>query len=143
MFEEHIVVDIEGIIAKHEDSKATLESIRIQYEELCEKDIGSIDYSKDRVQTSPTNDGMINALILKTETERKIDKYSREIALYETAWERLTDKQRYILTEFSLYPHREKQRAVDNICDKYEIESRQAYNLYNEAKDRFKCLIFG
>lgn len=143
MFEKYIIIDVEAMIADYEDNKATLENLKMQSEELADKDIGSIDYSKDRVQTSPTNDGMINAVILKTEVERKKNSYENDLALYEMAWERLTDKERYILTEFSIYPKREKQNAIDHICDKYAIDTRWAYQLRSDALTKLKTLIFG
>lgn len=141
MLDRYIIIDVEQMIADYEDNKVTLESITEQYKELCEKDIGSIDYSKDRVQTTPTNDGMINIVVRKEDLQEKINSYNRYFQIYDPAWERLTAKEKFVLTEFA--QHKRKQDAVDSICEKYGIEYTWAYNLKKEALARFKRLMFG
>jgi DNA repair exonuclease SbcCD ATPase subunit len=143
MLDRYIIIDIEQMISDYDDNKVTLESITEQYNELCEKDIGSIDYSKDRVQSSPVEDAMATAMARKEDLQEKINGYTRYFILFDPAWERLTDKERYILKEFSLYPKREKQKAVDHICDRYGVEVAQVYNLKRDALNRFKRLMFG
>ena len=143
MIEKYLFYDTEQMIADYDDNCETLQSLTEQYAELCEKDIGSIDYSKDRVQTSPTNDSMINDLIRKTTLERDMKTYENDLARYDMAWERLTEKEQYILKEFSLYQRREKQKAIDNICDKYNVEVSWVYEMRKNALKRFKMLMFG
>jgi hypothetical protein len=143
MLDRYIIIDVEQMIADYEDNKATLESLEMQYEELCQKDIGSIDYSKDRVQTMPTEDATGNLVSLKQKLEFDMWEYKWLLKSYDSAWPRLTEKEKYILKEFSLYPRREKQKAVDNICDKYNIEVAQVYTLRRAALDKFKWLMFG
>lgn len=141
MLDRYIIIDVEQMIADYEDNKTALEAVIEQYQEICEKDIGSIDYSKDRVQTSPTNDGMINGVIKKDDLKRKLREYDTFFKVYDPAWERLTDKEKFILMSFVSY--RRKQDAIDRICDAYTIEVSQAYRLKNEALNRFRRLMFG
>lgn len=143
MFERYIIIDVEQMISDYDDNKVTLESITEQYKELCQKDIGSIDYSKDRVQTSPTDDAMSNLMALKEDLQEKINGYNRFFMRYDPAWERLTDKEKYILTEFATYPKREKQKAIDHICERYELEVSRVYDLRRDAIARFRRLMFG
>jgi hypothetical protein len=129
------------MITDYDDNKTTLESIEEQYTELCDKDIGSIDYSKDRVQTTPTNDSAASAMVRKEDLEKRIREYSLFFKVYDPAWLRLTEKEKFILMSFVSY--RKKQDAIDRICDQYGIEVSQAYRLKNEAASRFRRLMFG
>ncbi|MEN6622663.1 MAG: hypothetical protein ABFD50_14065 [Smithella sp.] len=143
MIEKYILVDVEQMIVDYNDNKVALESITEQYAELCEKGIGAIDYSKDRVQTTPQNDGIANEVIRGITLERQIHTDKADFIRYDKAWSLLTEKERFILTEFSIYPNREKQTAIDHICERYGIENAQVYNLKKSALLRFKRLLCG
>ena len=143
MISKYIMIDIDSMIRDYDDNKTSLASITEQYDELCTKNIGSIDYSKDRVQSSNIEDSMATTMILKEDLQNKINGYNRFFAIYDPAWARLTEQEKYILTEFCLACYRGKQTAADRVCDKYNIETRQAYYKFNQAKDRFKRLMFG
>jgi hypothetical protein len=129
------------MITEYDDNKTALESLEEQYNEICENDIGSIDYSKDQVQTTPTNDGMINALIRKDDLKRKICEYETFFRVYDPAWAKLTDDEKFILMSFVSY--RRKQEAIDRICERYSIEVAEAYRRKNSASNRFRRLMFG
>ena len=143
MLDRYIIIDIEQMIADYDDNQTSLEAIREQYNELCEKGVGSIDYAKDRVQISPTDDGMANQIARKEDLQEKIDGYTRFFAIYDPAWERLTEQEKYILTEFCKIKYKRKQDAIDNVCEKYGIEVSRAYALRRNALVRFRRLMFG
>jgi hypothetical protein len=65
------------------------------------------------------------------------------LSLYEMAWDRLTDKEKFILSEFYQRGYERRQDAIDTLCDEYGIETAQVYNLKTDAVSRFKRLMFG
>lgn len=141
MLDRYIIIDIDQMITDYEDNKVSLEALREQYHELCEKGIGSIDCSKDRVQTSPTNDGMINTMVRKETLEHQIEEYTLFFTVYDPAWGKLTEEEKFILMQFVM--HRRKQMAIDNICERFGIEIAEAYRRKNSASNRFRRLMFG
>lgn len=143
MLDRYIIIDVEQMIADYDDNKVTLDSIGDQYTELCEKDIGSIDYSKDRVQTTPEENAMANSLIRKEDLKANIKELAWFFRVYDPAWHRLTDDEKYILTECCKIGYRNKQDAMDNICQRFNIEISKAYSMRRKALDRFKRLMFG
>jgi hypothetical protein len=143
LLERYIKYDIERMVREYDDNKATLVSLKEQYKEVCEFDISGMAYDKDRVQTSPKADGIANIVIRRLELEEKINGAERFLSLYEMAWDRLTDKEKFILSEFYQRGYERRQDAIDTLCDEYGIETAQVYNLKTDAVSRLKRLMFG
>jgi hypothetical protein len=144
MLDRYITYRVDRMIADYEDNKATLEALREDYGEICEN-LGAkgINYEKDRIQTDVKDDAIANWLVHKAGIEEKINGYANLLTKYETAWNRLTDKEKHILTEFYQIPYERRQAAIDAVCDAYGVDRSQAYNLKNDAIRRFKVLMFG
>lgn len=142
MLERYIKYDIERMVREYEDNKATLVSLKEQYNEVCEFEISGVAYDKDRVQTSPTGDGLTNQVIRRMELEWKINGAEQFLSMYQCAWDRLTDKERFILSEFYKAGYETRQEAIDSVSDAYEVDRSQVYRLKDEAIDRLKRLMF-
>lgn len=142
MLERYIKYDIERMVREYDDNKATLVSLKEQYKEVCEFDISGMAYDKDRVQTSPKADGIANIAIRRLELEEKINGAERFLSLYEMAWDRLTDKEKFILSEFYQRGYERRQDGIDRICDEFGVDNRMVYYLKSEATDRLKRLMF-
>ena len=104
--------------------------------------LGAVDYSKDRVDSTP-DDGMINKYIQKESIKEKIQGLVKEDKQYTRAWEALTDDERRILTEFFQRGRRPAQVAVDTLCDVYGYERTKIYDMRRAALKRFKRLLVG
>lgn len=92
MIENYISFNIEKFVADCYEKKKMLPSL---YETL--RDIDGqkgIDPTKDKVQTSPTNDAVHNAAMLRIKIERKIADYEQDIKILQKAKNTLTDAEK-------------------------------------------------
>jgi DNA-directed RNA polymerase specialized sigma subunit len=143
MLERYIIYRVDRMIADYEDNKAALEALREDYSEICDGPGGTgVNYEKDRIQEAK-DDAIANWLVRKADIEEKINGYANLLTKFETAWGRLADKERHILTEFYKVGYERRQDAIDAICDRYNIERTQVYRLKDDAIRRLKVLMFG
>jgi Mn-dependent DtxR family transcriptional regulator len=134
---------IEKMVADSEDNKAMLQSLEQQYAELCAEDIKSINYDKDIVQSTPAGDEMANRMMRKQDLAEKINSLRKELKIYNRAWNRLSEKEQRILTEFFSVGYEKRIDAVNTLCDYYEIEKTKVYEMKSAAVRRLKFLMFG
>ena len=141
MLDRYIIIDVEQMMMDYDDNRTSLEALREQLEELSAKDIGGMDYSRERVQTSEITDSMGVNLIRKNDLEMKIGEYETFFKVYDPAWESLNDDEKFVLMAFCA--HQRKQSAADRVCEHYGIEIAEAYRRRNKAVNRFRRLMFG
>lgn len=145
MFDKYINYNriAEDMIRSRDDNLAALESLTEQYAELLEDDgVGAIRYDKEPVQTSPTDDALINVAIQRETVKKRMDELNIERKLYDKAWNRLIAEEKQVLEVF-LKSGMVKQDAVDLICNMYRCERTTAYRKRDAAIKRFKKLLFG
>ena len=100
MFEKYVNWDRVAIeVLQHRaENMIALTNLMEEYASVSDG-IGAVDYSKDRVDSTP-DDGMTNKYIQKESIKEKIQGLVKEDKQYTRAWEALTDDERRILTEF-------------------------------------------
>ena len=144
MFEKYINWDRVAIeMLQHRDENAVaLANLREEYASVSDG-LGAVDYSKDRVASTASDDGMINKYIQKASIEERIKELVREDRQFSRAWEALTEDEQRILTEFFQRGRRPMQDAIDILCEMYGYERRKIYYMRREALSKFKRLLVG
>lgn len=145
MFDKYIDYDsvVRKMIERREDNIAALQSLTDQYAELMVDDgVTAIQYDAVAVQTSPTADGMINKAIQREAVKNRLEELEKEQLIFDRAWDRLTDDERYILDTFYMQGLKPGD-AVDLLCQGCEREKSTVYRKKDAALSRFKRLLFG
>ena len=62
---------------------------------------------------------------------------------FRSAWDTLSEDERFILKEFYFGDDQKQIDAVYNICDRYSVERSSAYNKKNRALQHLTLLLFG
>lgn len=129
----------ERMIRAHEDNMTALEIKREQLKEMeaATGGLKAIQYDKDRVQTTPTSEGMVNALIQKEELRQAVRDLETENRLYTRAWGMLADDEKNVLRVF-FQQGLSKEDAVCMIGEQYECERTKVYDMRRSSLQRFK-----
>jgi hypothetical protein len=143
MIERYIHYDIVQMIKDYEENVDALSALRDELKELEAIGVPSIDYSRDRVQTSPDDEAMIRRVIRKEDIETKIRGYEKALALFDSAWAKLTGEERFILGEFYQKGHCSRNDAIETVSRECNYERTSIYRKRGEALDRLLRYMFG
>ena len=145
MFEKYINYDriAEDMLRSREDNLVALASLWDQWAEVDpEHSIGAIRYDSDPVQSSPSDDSMVNDLIRRESLKAKIRDLENERRMFDRAWAKLSDDEKQILTISYMQGLRTKD-AINVICQTFYYERTKAYIMRHDALKHFKKLLFG
>ena len=92
MIENYLSFDITRFVADCFEHKKALPSLRLQLADL--DGIKAIDPTRDKVQSSPSNDGMVNLAMLRLKLSAQIEDYERDIEKLDKAMQVLTNEER-------------------------------------------------
>lgn len=65
------------------------------------------------------------------------------MAWFRPAWDTLTDDERFVLSEFYREDEARREDAIDNIRDRFYIESTSTYKKKNRALAKLTTLLYG
>ena len=140
MLEQYYIYDTKNLLKDLEKSRRTLRNLERQYADL--DGARAMDYSNERVSSSPTTDRLESIAIQRANLRLKIDRYRRDIALVDECIGALPEDEQMALSEFFI-KDKSKQSAVITLCDKLALEQSAVYSLRRKALKDFERLLFG
>ncbi len=140
MLENYYKYDVKGMLSDLEKNRATLRNLERQYAAL--DGARALDYSVERVTSTPKADGLEKVAIRRVNLRRKIDRYRRDIELVDKCINALPEEEKIVISEFFL-KNQGKAAAVVTLCDRLALEQSAVYSLRRKALKDFEQLIFG
>ena len=92
---------------------------------------------------SKREENLCRAIDRKTVEENRFSQASEYFKDALPAWEGLTSEQQWVLrTRYIEYDEFDEQRPLEKIMQKFHVERRKAFELQNEALEKFAFLLF-
>ena len=127
--------DITRFVADCFEHKKALPSLRLQLAAL--DGIKAIDPTRDKVQSSPSNDGMVNLAMLRLKLTAQIEDYERDIEKLEKALQVLTNEEREAIDICF------NGESIQDQCLDLNIEERTIYNRRKKALSKLNSALIG
>lgn len=135
MIENYLSFDITRFVADCFEHKKALPSLRLQLADL--DGIKAIDPTRDKVQSSPDNDGMVNLAMLRLKLSAQIEDYERDIEKLEKALQVLTNEEREAIDICF------NGESILDQCLDLNIEERTIYNRRKKALSKLNSALIG
>ena len=140
MIERYYRYETARLLQEYNSNRDTLKSLREQYEAL--DGTTAIDYSLEKVASTPAADGLENVALRRVDLKKKISEYEHDLNLIDDCLDKLTVQERDTLREFYMTSQC-KTDAMLNISELYDIERTAVYDLRRRALKHFETLLFG
>ena len=135
MIQNYLNFNVAKFVSDCYEHKSILPALQEQLDEI--DGIKAIDPSRDKVQTSPTNDGLINTMLLRANLAERIADYQRDINLFERACQTLTEDEREAIDICF------NGRNIARQCRERHIEERTLYHRRKRALNKLSKAIAG
>jgi hypothetical protein len=135
MIENYLSFDVTKFVADCFEHKKALPSLRLQLADL--DGIKAIDPTRDKVQSSPSNDGMVNLAMLRLKLTAQIEDYERDIEKLEKALQVLTNEEREAIDICF------NGESIQDQCLDLNIEERTIYNRRKKALSKLNSALIG
>ena len=135
MIENYLSFDVTRFVADCFEHKKALPSLRLQLADL--DGIKAIDPTRDKVQSSPSNDGMVNLAMLRLKLTAQIEDYERDIEKLEKALQVLTNEERESIDICF------NGESIQDQCLDLNIEERTIYNRRKKALSKLNSALIG
>lgn len=135
MIENYLSFDVTRFVADCFEHKKALPSLRLQLADL--DGIKAIDPTRDKVQSSPSNDGMVNLAMLRLKLTAQIEDYERDIEKLEKALQVLTNEEREAIDICF------NGESIQDQCLDLNIEERTIYNRRKKALSKLNSALIG
>jgi DNA-directed RNA polymerase specialized sigma24 family protein len=135
MIENYLSFDITRFVADCFEHKKALPSLRLQLADL--DGIKAIDPTRDKVQSSPSNDGMVNLAMLRLKLSAQIEDYERDLEKLEKALQVLTSEEREAIDICF------NGESIQDQCLDLNIEERTIYNRRKKALSKLNSALIG
>ena len=135
MIENYLSFDITRFVADCFEHKKALPSLRLQLADL--DGIKAIDPTRDKVQSSPNNDGMVNLAMLRLKLTAQIEDYERDLEKLEKALQVLTNEEREAIDICF------NGESIQDQCLDLNIEERTIYNRRKKALSKLNSALIG
>lgn len=135
MIENYLSFDVTRFVADCFEHKKALPSLRLQLADL--DGIKAIDPTRDKVQSSPSNDGMVNLAMLRLKLTAQIEDYERDIEKLEKAMQVLTNEEREAIDICF------NGESILDQCLDLNIEERTIYNRRKKALSKLNSALIG
>ena len=135
MIENYLSFDITRFVADCFEHKKALPSLRLQLADL--DGIKAIDPTRDKVQSSPSNDGMVNLAMLRLKLTAQIEDYERDLEKLEKALQVLTNEEREAIDICF------NGESILDQCLDLNIEERTIYNRRKKALSKLNSALIG
>lgn len=135
MIENYLSFDITRFVADCFEHKKALPSLRLQLADL--DGIKAIDPTRDKVQSSPSNDGIVNLAMLRLKLTAQIEDYERDIEKLEKALQVLTNEEREAIDICF------NGESILDQCLDLNIEERTIYNRRKKALSKLNSALIG
>ena len=135
MIENYLSFDITRFVADCFEHKKALPSLRLQLADL--DGIKAIDPTRDKVQSSPDNDGMVNLTMLRLKLTAQIEDYERDLEKLEKALQVLTNEEREAIDICF------NGESIQDQCLDLNIEERTIYNRRKKALSKLNSALIG
>jgi len=135
MIENYLSFDITRFVADCFEHKKALPSLRLQLADL--DGIKAIDPTRDKVQSSPSNDGMVNLAMLRLKLTAQIEDYERDLEKLEKALQVLTNEEREAIDICF------NGESIQDQCLDLNIEERTIYNRRKKALSKLNSALIG
>ena len=135
MIENYLSFDVTRFVADCFEHKKALPSLRLQLADL--DGIKAIDPTRDKVQSSPDNDGMVNLTMLRLKLSAQIEDYERDLEKLEKALQVLTNEEREAIDICF------NGESILDQCLDLNIEERTIYNRRKKALSKLNSALIG
>jgi DNA-directed RNA polymerase specialized sigma24 family protein len=135
MIENYLSFDVTRFVADCFEHKKALPSLRLQLADL--DGIKAIDPTRDKVQSSPSNDGMVNLAMLRLKLTAQIEDYERDLEKLEKALQVLTNEEREAIDICF------NGESIQDQCLDLNIEERTIYNRRKKALSKLNSALIG
>lgn len=135
MIENYLSFDTTRFVADCFEHKKALPSLRLQLADL--DGIKAIDPTRDKVQSSPSNDGMVNLAMLRLKLTAQIEDYERDLEKLEKAMQVLTNEEREAIDICF------NGESIQDQCLDLNIEERTIYNRRKKALSKLNSALIG
>lgn len=135
MIENYLSFDVTRFVADCFEHKKALPSLRLQLADL--DGIKAIDPTRDKVQSSPSNDGMVNLAMLRLKLTAQIEDYERDLEKLEKAMQVLTNEEREAIDICF------NGESIQDQCLDLNIEERTIYNRRKKALSKLNSALIG
>ena len=135
MIENYLSFDVTRFVADCFEHKKALPSLRLQLADL--DGIKAIDPTRDKVQSSPSNDGMVNLAMLRLKLTAQIEDYERDIEKLEKDLQVLTNEEREAIDICF------NGESIQDQCLDLNIEERTIYNRRKKALSKLNSALIG
>lgn len=135
MIENYLSFDVTRFVADCFEHKKALPSLRLQLADL--DGIKAIDPTRDKVQSSPSNDGMVNLAMLRLKLTAQIEDYERDLEKLEKALQVLTNEEREAIDICF------NGESIQDQCLDLNIEERTIYNRRKKALFKLNSALIG
>ena len=135
MIENYLSFDVTRFVADCFEHKKALPSLRLQLADL--DGIKAIDPTRDKVQSSPSNDGMVNLAMLRLKLSAQIEDYERDLEKLEKALQVLTNEEREAVDICF------NGESIQDQCLDLNIEERTIYNRRKKALSKLNSALIG
>ena len=135
MIENYLSFDVTRFVADCFEHKKALPSLRLQLADL--DGIKAIDPTRDKVQSSPSNDGMVNLAMLRLKLSAQIEDYERDLEKLEKALQVLTNEEREAIDICF------NGESIQDQCLDLNIEERTIYNRRKKALSKLNSALIG
>lgn len=140
MIERYYRYETAKLLQEYNTNRETLKSLKEQYGAL--DGTTAIDYSLEKVDSTPAADGLENIALRRVDLKKKISEYEHDLDLIDDCLDKLDDREKDTLREFYL-ADQSKTDAMLNIAELYSIERTAVYDLRRRALKHFETLLFG
>lgn len=135
MIENYLSFDVTRFVADCFEHKKALPSLRLQLADL--DGIKAIDPTRDKVQSSPSNDGMVNLAMLRLKLTAQIEDYERDLEKLDKAMQVLTNEEREAIDICF------NGESIQDQCLDLNIEERTIYNRRKKALSKLNSALIG
>lgn len=135
MIENYLSFDVTRFVADCFEHKKALPSLRLQLADL--DGVKAIDPTRDKVQSSPSNDGMVNLAMLRLKLTAQIEDYERDIEKLDKAMQVLTNEEREAIDICF------NGESIQDQCLDLNIEERTIYNRRKKALSKLNSALIG
>ena len=129
--------DVKRYLEDYESNVSALDNMERQLAELSE--LKGMNES-ERVQSSPSPDGLENYALRKIKLKAEISAYKEYINTFKRAFLSLTEDEQKLLDMFYIHPLSSPLRSA---MDMYGYEKTQIYTMLNQAMNKFSKQIYG
>ena len=135
MIENYLSFDVTRFVADCFEHKKALPSLRLQLADL--DGIKAIDPTRDKVQSSPSHDGMVNLAMPLLKLTAQIEDYERDIEKLDKAMQVLTNEEREAIDICF------NGESILDQCLDLNIEERTIYNRRKKALSKLNSALIG